>query len=468
MGTHWLVLLALSHCGYTSCLPLRREVKSITRQDLAFAEGYLQQYYSLGGNSTLRRKRFTETFSSMMKKMQNFFGLNVTGLLDLETLSHMKESRCGVPDVQNYEFHANKPKWQRNTITYRVQNYTSQLKHDDVDQALEKAFKVWSDVTPLNFVKLDHGDPDIIITFAAKGHGDFFPFDGPRGVLGHAYEPGEGIGGDVHLDDEELWTMGFVRKGYDLFNVVAHELGHALGLGHSKDPNALMFPKYKYFEPSIYHLSLDDIMGIQSLYGPRSGKAIMVTVPEKCNPALSLDAVTTFGSGLLLIKDGYMWLNNHWGVNNMQGFIQSFFPKILTNIEAASEVPHKTSVYLFTGSKYWAINTLTMEMSERSLVDFGFPSNVNNIDAAVYVRSIQKTLFIVGNDYWRYDEVTNLMEMEFPKQIKDDFPEMNDTVNAAFESEGIVYFFVGSQSFAYRYDEKRLLHTTPTNAWLGC
>lgn len=97
-----------------------------------------------------------------------------------------------------------------------------------------------------------------------------YEFDGPSGVLGFDYFPNdinpEPIAGDMVLDDAETWSAGGEGGTISLGYVALHELGHGLGVGHSDDPTAVMYPYYR--ADSDPQLNEDDIAAIQSLYGP--------------------------------------------------------------------------------------------------------------------------------------------------------------------------------------------------------
>ncbi|EPY79969.1 matrix metallopeptidase 3 (stromelysin 1, progelatinase) [Camelus ferus] len=283
---------------------------------MELVQQYLENYYNLEKDvKQFVRRKDSGPVVKKLQEMQRFLGLKVTGKPDSDTLEVVLKPRCGVPDIGHFSTFPGMPKWGKTHLTYRIVNYTLDLPRDAVDSTIKKALKVWEEVTPLKFSRISEGEADIMITFAVRDHGDFFPFDGPGKVLAHAYPPGAGIYGDAHFDDDERWTKDTL--GTNLFLVAAHELGHSLGLFHSTNSEALMYPIYNALtDLTRFRLSQDDVNGIQSLYGPPPASpkdTVMPTesvppepgTPAACDPALSFDAVSTLRGEVLFFKDRF-------------------------------------------------------------------------------------------------------------------------------------------------------------------
>jgi hypothetical protein len=78
---------------------------------------------------------------------------------------------------------------------------------------------------------------------------------------------GQTAAGDVQINTAMDFNNG---SAYDLFSVLLHETGHALGLAHATNPAEVMYPSYQGVRAG---LSPGDIAGIQALYGARTPDA---------------------------------------------------------------------------------------------------------------------------------------------------------------------------------------------------
>lgn len=209
---------------------------------------------------------FDEATENALLTFQARYGLPPSGVVDAATLAKLEKPRCGFPDTA--EFVAQGNKWATTALRYGFVEFTPDLTAAQVRDAVSAAFGYWAAVTPLTFTEVANAsNPEIRIRFVAGDHGDGSAFDGPSGVLAHAFYPppnGGDLAGDTHFDEAETWSVNLPATGIDLHTVAAHEFGHALGLAHSTVAGALMYPFYGGPHRS---LSQDDIDGIQSIYG---------------------------------------------------------------------------------------------------------------------------------------------------------------------------------------------------------
>ena len=90
----------------------------------------------------------------------------------------------------------------------------------------------------------------------------------------------------VHLDADRPWAAEAGQPGDPLTRAIAHELGHVLGLDHSLDPEALMYPDTHAVGPTA-----SDLAGLFSLYGggvDAAGDVVIESADEggRCAPVL--------------------------------------------------------------------------------------------------------------------------------------------------------------------------------------
>ncbi|XP_043997991.1 matrix metalloproteinase-15 isoform X1 [Gambusia affinis] len=466
------------------------------------AESWLRMYgYLPQANRQMSTMRSAQILSNAVSDMQRFYGLEVTGQMDAQTISAMKRPRCGVPDkfggqiktnVRRKRYALTGHKWSKSHLTYSIQNYTPKIGEYNSYEAIRRAFRVWEGVIPLTFDEIPYQEikygrrkePDIMIFFASGFHGDSSPFDGEGGFLAHAYFPGPGMGGDTHFDADEPWTIGNHNvQGNDLFLVAVHELGHALGLEHSSNPLAIMAPFYQWMETDNFQLPDDDRQGIQQIYGQPNGvpTQALPTVPARRpdprppqNPPRprttdrpdhygpnicegNFDTVAMLRGEMFVFKGRWFWrVRRNRVLDNYPMPIGHFWRGLPGDIDAAYE-RHDGRFVFFKGNRFWLFREANLEPGyPLDLVDYGRDIPYDRIDTAIWWEPSGYTYFFQGDRYWRFDETSQSADRGYPKSIDVWDSSVPSSPKGAFLSDDGAYTFFYKGTKYWKFDNQRM------------
>ncbi|XP_040885391.1 matrix metallopeptidase-21 [Toxotes jaculatrix] len=312
------------------------------------------------------------------------------------------------------------------------EGYSSQLSIEEQRYIFRLAFRMWSEVSPLEFVEDTRSpleDVDIRLGFGTGRHlGCNQRFDGTGQEFAHAW-----FLGDIHFDDDEHFTAPNAGSGISLLKVAVHEIGHVLGLPHIYRSGSIMQPSYLPHE-SGFEMDWMDRKAIQHLYGGCKGRFNTVFDWIRKEKTPYGEVVIRFNT--YFMRDDWYWLYENRYNRTRYGdpvALQIGWRGIPADgVDAFVHVwsRRRDAVYFFKGARFWRYDSENDKVFRQDpeghryprLISEGFPGVSSPIDTAFYDRRDSHIYFFKNTLVYAFDVEANSLARGFPKNIRDVFP----------------------------------------------
>ncbi|GLV37919.1 Matrix metalloproteinase 1 [Carabus blaptoides fortunei] len=376
------------------------------------------------------------------KTFQETYKLPVTGHLNNETIEQIAKPRCGKLNNEMDDLSPESEKWKKTNLTFHLKNYPRKNldKHTALKE-IQKAFDIWTEQVPLNFIYTENSTADIQIEFVPPNHGD-----GPYKIVAIAYFPENG---GAFFDDED-WTANS-DEGINLFMIAAHEFGHLIGLEHSSEEDAIMYEFPPYYDPN-YQLHRDDRVRIKALYGLAN---------SWCDSG-NIDAIfATSMHTFYVIKDGFCW-------KYYDRRLESNYPKHIT--EEWPGVPVFLDEAYYDNGKIHFVEKHNTWIYENGHVQKMDRLLTMEIDAVTTMGN--RLYFFKDSNYWRYNTSPKgiMPQNGFPTAISSFWTGVPSKLDAVFYDEDrYIYFFKGKSVYTFdSYNKNNAATTLDLKEWMVC
>ena len=255
------------------------------------------------------------------------------------------------------------------SYSFATQNFSNQFGIFDsfiselpFQEEIISSLASWENVADIRFVSVADSER-VDIRFGWRD------IDGKAGVLGQTTVPSLGPLNSVvvAMDSSEDWVLGGDASAdkIDFSSAVTHEIGHAIGIDHSLDANALMNAAYS---TTIFNIQKDDIDAAVTIYG--SNDITRIDVFRFYNPTggghlYTADVVeknTVDGNSNFIAEGtGFLALSRlDDGFNNSVPVYRFFNSQLGSHFFTASEIEksHVESLdnFIFEGTGFRAFN----------------------------------------------------------------------------------------------------------------